>query len=410
MGRWSTRSLTVDHRRRGARRCRFAVTAAFSIALGGLAIDRPIGAEELPANDSSGRTTVSIDGPAFLINGRPTYAGRRWRGQMVEGLLLNSRMVQAIFDDLNPATRDRWAYPDSGEWDADRNTAEFIAAMPAWRAAGLLAITLNLQGGSPEGYSRDQPWENSAIAPDGSLRPKSMERLQRVIDRADELGMVVILGLFYFGQDQRIQDEAAVLAAIDQTLDWLAERSYRNVLIEVNNECDIQYDHPLLQPAGVPALIARIKAHPGRFYASTSFGGGTVPSQEVIRSSDFVLLHANGVDDPAEIRAMVEGVRSSPAYRPMPILFNEDDHYAFDAADNNFVAAIEVYSGWGYFDFRRPNESFADGYQSLPVDWTISSPRKQAFFQLLNEIAGSETVPAGGGRSPANRPAVEPAR
>src|SRR4051794_26313736 len=65
--------------------------------------------------DPPPRTTeVAIRGDGFLINGRPTYAGRSWRGRPVEGLLLNSRMVQGIFDDLNPETRSMWAYPDTG--------------------------------------------------------------------------------------------------------------------------------------------------------------------------------------------------------------------------------------------------------------------------------------------------------
>src|SRR5512147_2246323 len=102
------------------------------------------------------RTSVTIDGDRFLINGRPTYEGREWRGHSIEGLLLNARLVQATFDDLNADTVARWAYPDTGKWDAERNTSEFIAAMPDWRAHGLLAFTVNFQGGSPEGYSREQ--------------------------------------------------------------------------------------------------------------------------------------------------------------------------------------------------------------------------------------------------------------
>ena len=43
-------------------------------------------------------------------------------------------MAQGIFDDLNPETRRRWAYPDTGVWDPGRNTAEFLAAMAEWRA------------------------------------------------------------------------------------------------------------------------------------------------------------------------------------------------------------------------------------------------------------------------------------
>jgi len=103
------------------------------------------------------RTRVSIVGETFHINGQPTYPGRTWNGTRIEGLLFNSRMVQATFDDLNPQTRERWAYPDTKTWDTDRNLKEFLAAMPEWREHGLLAITVNLQGGSPQGYSKEQP-------------------------------------------------------------------------------------------------------------------------------------------------------------------------------------------------------------------------------------------------------------
>ncbi|HLP77629.1 MAG TPA: hypothetical protein VK327_12015, partial [Candidatus Paceibacterota bacterium] len=171
-------------------------------------------------------TTVTIVGEDFHINGRSTYAGRNWRGHRIEGLLLNSRMVQATFDDRNTNTIARWAYADTGRWDADRNTREFIAAMPEWRRHGLLAVTLNLQGGSPEGYSRTQPWENSAFNPDGSLRANDFARLEKILDRADELGMVVILGYFYFGQDERLADEAAVIRATDNTTRWLLEHGW----------------------------------------------------------------------------------------------------------------------------------------------------------------------------------------
>lgn len=79
----------------------------------------------------AGQTVVSISGDEFLVNGTPTYAGRFWQGHKVQGLLMNARMVQGIFDDRDPSTAGRWAYPDTGKWDADRNTAEFIAAMPS---------------------------------------------------------------------------------------------------------------------------------------------------------------------------------------------------------------------------------------------------------------------------------------
>jgi hypothetical protein len=178
------------------------------------------------------RTVVGIDGDAFVINGQPTYAGRTYRGMRVEGLLMNARMVQGIFDDLNPETRSMWQYPD-GPWDPERNTEEFVAAMPSWYNAGLLGFTINLQGGNPRGYSRGQPWHNSAFDSEGLLRPAYMERLASILDRADELGMVPILGLFYFGQDQRLADEEAVVRGTENATDWLLEQGYTNVLLEI---------------------------------------------------------------------------------------------------------------------------------------------------------------------------------
>lgn len=339
------------------------------------------------------QTTVSIEGEQFLINGKPTYAGRRWNGKNIEGLLFNSRMVQAIFDDLNPETRSRWAYPDTQQWDADRNTREFLAAMPEWRAHGLLAVTLNLQGGSPQGYSSQQPWINSAFTEDGELRPDYMARLKQVLDRSDELGMVVILGLFYFGQDERLRDEAAVIKATENAATWILEEGYQNVLIEVNNECNVKYDHLILKPDRVHELIERVKTlqrDGRRLLVSTSYGGRTIPRENVVSTADFLLLHGNGVDDPAVIADMVRQTRQVSGYRPMPILFNEDDHFNFERPENNLVRAVGEYASWGYFDFRLKGEAFEKGFQSVPVDWRISSERKRQFFQKISEITGAE--------------------
>lgn len=339
------------------------------------------------------QTRVSIVGNAFHINGQPTYAGRTWNGKKIEGLLLNSRMVQATFDDLNHQTRNRWAYPDTKTWDPDRNVREFLAAMPTWRKHGLLAITINIQGGSPQGYSQDQPWHNSGFTETGALRPEYVARLDKVISAADELGMVVIVGYFYFGQDQRLKNEAAVIAATDAATNWLLDRGYTNVLAEVNNECNVRYDHKILQPGRVHELIDRIRAMTRdgrRLLVSTSYGGGVVPKENVVRASDFLLLHGNGVNAPARIGEMVRQTRQVAGYRPMPILFNEDDHFDFERPSNNFTAAIGEYASWGYFDYRMKGEDFDAGYQSVPVNWGISSPRKQGFFRLLSEITGEK--------------------
>jgi hypothetical protein len=339
------------------------------------------------------KTEVTIHGEDFHINGKPTYEGRSWQGHRIEGLLMNSRMVQGIFDDMNPDTAGRWAYPDTGRWDPDRNTREFIAAMPEWHRHGLLAFTLNLQGGSPEGYSKQQPWHNSTFRPDGSLIPEYLTRLERILDRADELGMVVILGYFYFGQDQRFPDEAAILRATDAATDWLLEKGYRNLLIEITNEANVSYDHAIFGEARHHELIERVKARQRdgrRLLVGTSFGGGKVPWDRVVSVSDFLLIHGNGVHKPEGITNLIKKTRAQPSFRTMPVVINEDDHFDFEKPENNFIAAVREHVSWGYFDFRKKGEKYDDGFQSVPVNWTISSHRKRAFFNLLAEITGAK--------------------
>ena len=333
-------------------------------------------------------TVVTIEGESFYINGVITFQGKTWRGHSIEGLLPNSRMVNGMFDDETEHTRYKWVYPDTKTWDAERNTNEFTNNMPLWRENGLLAFTINMQGGSPQGYSQEQPWKNSAIDENGSLKPAYLNRLSRILDKADELGMVVILGIYYFGQEKSIADEAAVLNGIRNTVEWVLKNGYTNVLIEINNECDLYKVHPILKADRVHEAInsaKSIEVDGKRLLVGTSYAGGVIPGAEVVKVSDFILLHGNGVGDPKRIVEMVKKTRQIEGYTPKPILFNEDDHFDFDKPMNHFVAATCVGASWGYFDYRMLNEPYEDGYQSVPVDWGVNSERKKGFFNLLRQ-------------------------
>lgn len=342
-----------------------------------------------------GRATVSIKGEQFYMNGKPTYGGRSWKGHKVEGLLINSRMVQGIFDDLNRETRGLFVYPDTKRWDPDRNTREFVEAMDDWNRYGLNSFTINLQGGSPVGYGNQKKWLNSAFHEDGKLRPDFMGRLDKILNKAEELEMVVILGLFYFGQDQNLRDEQAVKAGVKNTIEWLFKKGYRNVLIEINNECNIkQYEHGILKPERVHELIEMVKGMENngyRYLVSTSYGGNFVPLPNVVKASDFILIHGNGVKGYDAMQSLIDKTRQVDGYRPMPVVVNEDDHFDFDQEKNNFVAAIEKYVSWGYFDYRKDGEDFSVGYQTVPVDWGITSDRKKAFFNKVKEITGARS-------------------
>jgi hypothetical protein len=350
-----------------------------------------------PTRASSGRTSISIHKDQFWINGRPTYEGRSFEGAKIEGLLMNSRMINGVFDDLNSESVHLWRYPDTGKWDADRNTSEFIAAMPEWKRHGLLGFTLGMQGGSPQGYSKEQPWRNSAFHPDGSLRPDFMQRLQRILERADELGMVCILNPFYFGQDEHLESDDAVRRAVRASIEWVLEKGYTNVLVDLVNECDNRsYQQPLLKHDRIHEIIRlaqSINKGGRRLLVSTSFNGRTIPAGNVVEVVDFILLHGNGVTDPAYITTMVEKTRQLKEYRTMPVIFNEDDHFDFDKPVNNMMNAIRAYASWGYFDPGAGRDlgkgNYGEGYQSIPVNWGINTATKRAFFETVKKVTGS---------------------
>ena len=377
------------------------------------------------------KTAVSIDGDKFLINGIPTLKDKEFRGNSIEGLMMNSRMANAMWDDENKYTKHLWAYEKVDRKRADRNTDELIEMLPIYQSKGLDCIDINLQGASPLGYYRSdeegiadliqrihvvrpkatkeqiwagvpntesQPWISGAFAASGELKPAFMDRTSRIIEAADELGMVICLGYFYFGQDERLTDEDAVKAAVDNATKWVLENGYTNVLIEINNESDVpRYEHEILCPPRVHELIERaaaIEVGGKRLLVSTSFTRRMVPTDAVIAASDYILLHGNGMHETTEITKRVIDTRASESFRGQPIFFNEDDHFDFENDDNNFAAALEQRAGWGYFDpgpgagGAAAYGDYEVGYQNPPINWTINTQRKESFFWFLSEVTG----------------------
>lgn len=210
--------------------------------------------------------------------------------------------------------------------------------------------------------------------------------------------MIVILGLFYWKQSQALADEAAVKRAVTNAVDFIVARGARNVLLEIGNEVDLPYAHSIIGVGRCHELVklaqerssGKLNTPTRRLLVSTSLVHAPRFTDGLLKVCDFLLPHGNRAHHPDSIRLQVVRNRAAAAYRGQPIVFNEDDHYDFEKPDNNMIAAIEEGASWGYFDYRQTREKFEDGFQSLPVDWRISSARKKAFFALLREVTGSQ--------------------
>lgn len=310
------------------------VHAAFVVA--NTVAEEPVPEEpEVPPGPG---TNIAIAGDRFHINGSVTYPGAA-----AEGMLLNVRMVNSIFEDTHRS-----------DFDPEANTDEFIAAMPSYVASGVRAFSISLQGGNPS-YEGAR---NTALDSDGSLKQSYMDRAERVIRAADALGAVVILQIYYQRQDQHLANSAAVEAGVVNVCNWIAAESFPNLLLEIANEYPHGgFNHTVIRShTGMVSLIELAKAScPSSVKVSTSglghgFVGAYANEPTVIAACDYLTIHFNSVavgDYAAKIAAL--------EHYGKPIVVNEDPKEGSSGA-RAAQESVEEGASWGYF--RRANQSY----------------------------------------------------
>jgi len=393
----------------GTHTANLRVTAP-GFAPGILAIELAVtGGLEFFAGDDQIDTAVSIVGTDWYINGQVTYPGVTWLNPAngltrdVEGVMMNSRMVQGVYDDLDGSYTAAMS-----PWDPRENTEDFIANMPIWRAHGLLAFNLGLQGGGnpaansstvdcnpfgSDGRRCFDDWDAGLDTPYSQF----LVRAGSIIRVADDLGMVVELSPFYWGQDQRLADNDAVLAAMDGVCDWVLENGWTNVIIEVANEASYQpsgvyaFHHTLLQTAGSVDLMAHVKAYTsgpagahlphGRLLVSVSGHGGYVPNDAWIDEADYVIFHGNG-QSASNTATKLNTILGRAVYQadPKPIYTNEHN------TDLTVIDPhLQRHASWGYHG----REQYQRTYPTTNTTrWTIS--KDPAWWNKLAEITDSD--------------------
>ncbi len=124
-------------------------------------------------------TQLSIQGEAFLINGRLTYSELPGSKPNAHGLLMNARFIQGIFDDkADPGRFARWGQT---QWDPAHHTQELISSLPEWHRYGLRAFTVGLQGGGPCFTINNLTIDNNPFGADGKqLDLAYADRLDRL--------------------------------------------------------------------------------------------------------------------------------------------------------------------------------------------------------------------------------------
>lgn len=307
-------------------------------------------------------TNLSIQGDRFLINGELTYS--EYPDCPHQGLLMNARFIQGIFDDKSGHER----YHRFGRvFDPEKNTDDLIAALPQWYAAGLRAFTVGLQGGGPAFTIENSTIINDPFLYSGrGLDPAYAGRLDRLIKAADSLGMIVIVSFFYGAQTRFLNDDKEIENAVRTAAHFLRVHGFRNVIIEIANEYDVAEfrSHPIIaEPQGVIRLMKLAREITGLPTGCSGIGGSF--SQEIAEASDVILIHGN-----SQSRSQLYNlIRKAKAVTPTrPIVINEDS-----PCIGNMRTALDMGVSWGYYNNMTKQEP--------PADWRIL-PGEDQFFAL----------------------------
>ena len=324
-----------------------------------------------------GKTRISISGEQFLINGTPVYADIPGSNPAVHGLLFNQRMIQGIYDD--EGHRHLYSQMALDTFDPDANTNGLIAALPEWYAYGLRAITVGLQGGWPVGMCDVEEIRHNPFGENGDqLDPAYMERMARIIEAADETGMVVIVNILYWAQARRLKGAGAIMNAVRNTCRWLKERGYTNVMIDVANEYDIPMNagHPLIQTdEGIVSLIALAREESGMPVGSSGCGGTL--EKEPATASDFVIVHGNDLSR----GKLYDLFRRQKEIAPgKPVLCNEDSPCC-----TRMDVAVEAGASWGYYNNYTK--------QIPPCFWGVTPGEDLFFARRMARLIGLPVAP-----------------
>lgn len=320
-----------------------------------------------------GKTILEIKKDNFYINGNKTYSDSS--NVNARGLLMNARFIQGVFD----AQTHKEDFNRFGEiFDAEKNTDELIRALPEWYRYGLRAITVGLQGGGPC-FTMDKigDFKNNPYSENGeSINSEYLRRLDKVIRAADEIGMVVIVSFFYICQADIFKDNSSVIEAVKNSMRFLVEQKYTNIMVDIANEHDFFERQNANEMIGKEEnMVQLIKIAQEECNNMIPIGCsclGGVLREKVALQSDIVLIHGNGCNRTGYYKLIKRAKELCPN---KPIVCNEDSQVI-----ENMIVSIDNHVSWGYYNNMTKQEP--------PVVWNVTRGEDQFFANRLAEKLG----------------------
>lgn len=322
------------------------------------------------------KTRYSIIDDNFYINDVKTYTEIDESNEKVQGLLFNARFIQGVFDDKNPENKDIY-HRFGKKFDPLRNTEDLILSLKEWYECGLRAITVGLQGGGPIYTYEDWSCINTGtFSADGKhINSETLKRLKMIVKACDEIGILVIVSILYQAQEHLFDDGVGLVNAVRTSCKALADMAYSNMIIEVANEYDVGNfsKHPVICSSdGMATIIQIAKESCGYKYAVGSSAGGGVVHAEVVKASDVILVHGNGLRR-EELSRFIKSIREIDPTKP--IVINEDSPMV-----SQMTVSVNTHSSWGYYN------NFTK--QEISCDWSITRGEDEFFAYRMAEHIG----------------------
>lgn len=116
---------------------------------------------------------------------------------------------------------------------SDATAEQLIKNLSVFKSYGINTVSVYFMGsrfGDVKGYR-----------PDASLDPVYTKRMSRIIEAADEKGMVVLVGCLYWSTSKGKEElggweQGDANKAVANTVAWLCKNNYRNVFVDCDNE------------------------------------------------------------------------------------------------------------------------------------------------------------------------------
>ena len=114
---------------------------------------------------------------------------------------------------------------------SEETTQDLIDNLELYASYGINSVSVFFMGnrfGDIKGYHQD-----------ATLNPIYAQRMGKIIEAADSLGMVILVGCLYWGNSKAKWEgwaQKEVNTAVRNTVSWLQEHDYRNVIVDPDNE------------------------------------------------------------------------------------------------------------------------------------------------------------------------------